>query len=623
MSEEPTQALPAPVQTTRVLSGRYRVDSLIGRGGMASVYRGYDETLGRTVAIKILRSDFAHDNTFRTRFRLEAQAASRMAHPSIVRVYDAGEDLDDDGAGGTRHTPFIIMELVRGTLLKDIISSGPVPTDDAARYVDGILEALEYSHRAGVVHRDIKPANVMVTDHGQVKVMDFGIARAVSDTSATVAETTTILGTASYFSPEQAQGDAVDARADIYSTGIVLYELLTGRPPFRGDSPVAVAYQHVREAPVPPSRVDENAPPQLDPIVLRALAKDPAQRFADAATFREELDAALDGKSMTKRQLAVLTDQLYGAQQQQQAETEHTLTQLSSDNGIRRTQSGPPIAWVWAAVALLVALVAAVVFWVVTQDPLELRAADSVEVADVTDMTYERAAQELEGAELSVTRASEPHDTVEEGVVIRTDPAAGTPVTPGASIEVVVSQGEQLVAVPELVGLSEQAAREALEGAGLQLGRLTPVNDPENSAGTVLSAEIESDAVAKGDEVLDGAVVDLTVASGRVTVNNFADPNSFTVESAKAELEALQLTVEVVDDDTCEAETTPTVHTQSVVGDVTVGSSVTLYTCTGDGSAADDENSSGGSEGNSNGNGNGNGNGKDKDKKPEEGLDAH
>ena len=191
----------------RVLAGRYRVDELIGHGGMAKVYRGYDLTLGRAVAIKILDPELARDNAFRTRFRLEAQSASRMSHPSIVRVYDAGDPSTTDSS--TDEPPYIIMELISGTLLKDIIAKGPVPVEDAVRYVDGILEALDYSHRAGVVHRDIKPGNVMVTDKGQVKVMDFGIARAVSDSSSTVAETTQIIGTAAYFSPEQAKGEPV------------------------------------------------------------------------------------------------------------------------------------------------------------------------------------------------------------------------------------------------------------------------------------------------------------------------------------------------------------------------------------------------------------------------------
>ncbi|WP_281167311.1 Stk1 family PASTA domain-containing Ser/Thr kinase [Microbacterium indicum] len=575
MADEPTQAVQSPVQQ-RILSGRYRVDSLIGRGGMASVYRGYDLTLGRTVAIKILRKDLSGDNTFRTRFRLEAQAASRMSHPSIVRVYDAGEDLEDDGFGGTTHTPFIVMELVRGTLLKDVLNDGAVGADDAARYVDGILEALEYSHRAGVVHRDIKPGNVMITDAGQVKVMDFGIARAVSDTSSTVAETTTILGTAAYFSPEQAKGDPVDARADLYSTGIVLYELLTGQVPFRGDSPVAVAYQHVREAPVAPSQTNPDSPAQLDPIVLRALAKDPNQRFSNAASFREALDRALDGKRLSERQLAALSDELYGERTQQQAQTEHTLAQLATENGSARTQAGPPVAWVWAGVILVVALIAAVVIWVVRMDPLDLRAADTVDVSNVVGGSWDRAQSDLEGDGLTANRVDEPSDTVPEGVVISTDPASGTSVAIGSTVDVTVSEGPQLVEVPALAGMSEDDARSAITDLGLQVGRITPENDAEADAGTVLTASAEGDGLDEGDEISAGSTVDLTVASGRVTV---VDLSGSTVDFATSQLEGLHLTVKTDDDPTCVVEDPPTVHTQSHVGDVAVGSTVTLYTC--------------------------------------------
>ncbi|MGO1838499.1 Stk1 family PASTA domain-containing Ser/Thr kinase [Microbacterium gubbeenense] len=594
MSDEPTQAMSAPVQEERVLSGRYRVDSLIGKGGMASVYRGYDLTLGRTVAIKILSRELASDNTFRTRFRLEAQAASRMAHPSIVRVYDAGEDLDDDGMGGTTHTPFIVMELVRGRLLKDVIAQDSVSTDDAASYVDGILEALEFSHRAGVIHRDIKPANIMVTDDGHVKVMDFGIARAVSDTSATVAETTTILGTAAYFSPEQAKGEPVDLRADIYSTGVVLYELLTGRPPFIGDSPVSVAYQHVREAPIPPTKVVKTAPPQLDPVVMRALAKDPEQRFADAATFREELDAALDGKTMSRRQLAILTDELYGEGQQLHTENEHTLTQLSSDNGVTRTQSGPPVAWVWAAIVLLIALVAAVAFWVVKTDPLELRAADTVSVTDVSGWNEEAAVEELEGAGLKVRVVTDPSNEVAEGTAIETDPASGTSLTIGAPIEVHISGGPLMATIPELVGLSEDAARDAISGVeGLSLGKILPVNDAEAAAGAVLTAEVDGSAVAAGDEILQGATVDLTVATGRITVRNV---EGLAIDAITSELEGMGLTVKIAEDSHCEATETPIVSKQDpAAGDVPIKSTVTLTKCTGEDSESGSEGS--GSEG--------------------------
>ena len=585
MTDDPTEAIGTPTQAERILSGRYRVDALIGRGGMASVYRGYDLTLGRTIAIKILRSDLAQDNTFRTRFRLEAQAASRMAHPSIVRVYDAGEDLDDDGAGGTTHTPYIIMELVRGRLLKDVIAAGPVSADDAAGYIDGILEALEYSHRAGVVHRDIKPANVMVDDDGQIKVMDFGIARAVSDTSATVAETTTILGTAAYFSPEQAQGAPVDARADLYSTGVVLYELLAGRPPFVGNSPVAVASQHVRDAPIPPTQVGDDVPAQLDPVVLRALAKDPAQRFPDAATFREALDAALDGRAPSQRQLTHLTEELYGAGQRARNEVAHTLTQLSSETGTTRTQSGPPVAWIWAAIALVIALIVAVGYWVVRTDPLDLRAADTVDVADVSGWSLEAATAELEGRGLEVTLSSEPSDTVAADIVIGTDPAAGVSLVTGATVEIVVSAGPLMAEIPELEGGSEDAAREAIDGVeGLMLGRVFPQNEPGVERGTVLNAQVDGSDVESGDEVLQGSSVDLTVATGRVTVE---DLTGFTIDAAKRILEEdLQLDVEIEKDDNCEESDLVTKQDPGV-GDVQIDETVTLTRCSGDGDFVD------------------------------------
>lgn len=585
MTDDPTEAIGTPTQAERILSGRYRVDALIGRGGMASVYRGYDLTLGRTIAIKILRSDLAQDNTFRTRFRLEAQAASRMAHPSIVRVYDAGEDLDDDGSGGTTHTPYIIMELVRGRLLRDVIAAGPVSADDAAGYIDGILEALEYSHRAGVVHRDIKPANVMIDDDGQVKVMDFGIARAVSDTSATVAETTTILGTAAYFSPEQAQGAPVDARADLYSTGVVLYELLTGRPPFVGNSPVAVASQHVRDAPVPPTQVGDDVPAQLDPVVLRALAKDPAQRFPDAATFREALDAALDGRAPSQRQLTHLTEELYGAGQRARNEVAHTLTQLSSDTGTTRTQSGPPVAWIWAAIALVIALIIAVGYWVVRTDPLDLRAADTVDVADVSGWSLEAATAELEGRGLDVTLSSEPSDTVAADIVIGTDPAAGVSVGTGATVEIVVSAGPLMAEIPELEGDSEDAAREAIDDVeGLMLGRVFPQNEPGVERGTVLNAQVGGSDVEPGYEVLQGSSVDLTVATGRVTVE---DLTGFTIDAAKRILEEeLQLAVEVEKDGTCEKSDLVTKQDPGV-GDVQIDETVTLTRCSGDADIVD------------------------------------
>lgn len=556
----------------RVLAGRYRVGELIGHGGMAKVYRGYDLTLGRDVAIKILDPELARDTAFRTRFRLEAQSASRMSHPSIVRVYDAG----DPSAPGddANDPPYIVMELIGGTLLKDIIARGPVPVEDAIRYVDGILEALDYSHRAGVVHRDIKPGNVMVTDRGQVKVMDFGIARAVSDSSSTVAETTQIIGTAAYFSPEQAKGEPVDARADLYSTGVVLYELLTGRQPFRGESPVAVAYQHVSETPVPPTEVNEDAPPVLDPIVLRALAKDPYQRFPDAAHFRAALDSAVSGATPTRKEIGALTSELYGPSPRQAQETARSLRQLSTDTTMARTQSGPPVAWIWAGVALLAVLLASVLFWVwtISMRPDEVPA-DSRTVPDLVNVSAERAQDDLGELDLASKIVLESSSDIVEGNVIRTDPEAGTAVTQGDTVTVYVSSGKETVVVPTLEGLSLDAAKQALTQAGLQLGTVIQRNDKGLAADTVMEASEAADA-----EVAPETAVNLVVASGRMTLT---DVTGWTLTAATAELERIGLVATPVELTDCAANNPPTVAAMSVApGDVPIGSTVELRYCT-------------------------------------------
>jgi serine/threonine protein kinase len=562
-------------EESRIIAERYRVGELIGHGGMAKVYRGYDMTLGRDIAIKILDPDLARDTAFRTRFRMEAQAASRMSHPSIVRVFDAGDPSSSGGAGATSE-PYIIMELVSGRLLKDIIAEGPVPADDAIRYVDGILEALDYSHRAGVVHRDIKPGNVMITDSGKVKVMDFGIARAVSDSSSTVAETTQILGTAAYFSPEQAKGEPVDGRTDVYSTGVVLYELLTGRQPFRGDSPVAVAYQHVSEAPLAPTEVNEDAPPALDPIVLRALAKDPYQRYPDAASFRLALDSAMSGKAPTKKELGALTSELYGPSPRQAQETARSLRQLSTDTTMTRTQSGPPVAWIWAGVALLAVLLVSVLLWVLMMPRTEQTPATAREVPDLIDVSYERAQDELLDLDLQSSIVYEANPSIAEDNVIRTDPVAGQSVKVGQRVTLYVSTGAETVEVPSLVGLSQAAAKQALNDVGLELGSVTPKSDPASQADTVL----EVTNVKEGAQVPPKTVVNLVVANGRVALRNV---EGWTVDAAVAELEKLGLTAIKTESADCPATNPATVSSMSAApGDVPVHSEVELRYCTGE-----------------------------------------
>src|SRR6266542_714810 len=276
---------------TRCLGGRYELDGVIGRGGMAEVYRACDTRLDRMVAVKTLRADLAREQSFQERFRREAQSAASLNHPSIIAVYDTGEDMADGVP-----VPYIVMEYADGRTLGDLLHDGRrLLVQRCLEIVDGVLRALKHSHDNNIVHRDIKPANVMLTPSGDVKVMDFGIARALSGGQATITQTAQVIGTAQYMSPEQARGERVDERSDLYSTGCLLYELLTGRPPFSGGSPVAIAYQHVRENPVPPSQVDPEIPRWADAIVLKAMAKAPADRYQNAAEMRADIQRVMSG----------------------------------------------------------------------------------------------------------------------------------------------------------------------------------------------------------------------------------------------------------------------------------------------------------------------------------------
>ncbi|NRG42174.1 Stk1 family PASTA domain-containing Ser/Thr kinase [Rathayibacter sp. VKM Ac-2835] len=561
----------------RLIAGRYQVGPRLGRGGMSEVYLGTDTRLGRTVAIKELKLSLSSDSAFRLRFRQEAQSASRMSHPTIVRVFDAGEEvsLDDNGAESRR--PFIVMEHIEGRLLKDVIAEGPVDVDEAVRITEGILTALEYSHRAGVVHRDIKPGNIMLTPSGQVKVMDFGIARAVSDSAATVAQTTAILGTAAYFSPEQAKGEQVDARSDLYSAGIVLFELLTGRAPFRGDTPVAVAYQHVSETPPAPSSINPAVSPALDGVVARALSKDRYERFQGAAEFRDDLRDAAAGRLPDHRPIDELTTSLFAARGGGMNDSELALRQLAEDNSIVRTQRRPPVLWIWSSIVVLAVIVAALVIWVLTLQPTTTLPSQSREVPALTGTSYDSAQSTLTELDLVASQLAEFDDTVPAGEVIRTDPGSGTIVAPETVIRVYVSQGPQPVAVPETAGSTLEEAIAALTGAGFSEGSQTRQNSPTVPADVVLSSTPDG-----GQQLEPGTQVDLVVSSGQVTLPDLVGQTLSTALATLAS-EQLQLIGEEAPDETCESvRANPPITTQSVApGDVPQGSTIELGFCAG------------------------------------------
>jgi serine/threonine-protein kinase len=493
----------------RLLGGRYELDGVVGRGGMAEVYRARDLRLDRIVAVKTLREDLARDQTFQARFRREAQSAASLNHPSIVAVYDTGEDM-----AGPSPVPYIVMEYVDGRTLRDLLREDRrLLPERAMEITDGTLRALEYSHRNGIVHRDIKPGNVMLTRAGDVKVMDFGIARAVSDAQATMTQTAQVIGTAQYLSPEQARGERVDARSDLYSTGCLLYELLTGRPPFTGDSPVAIAYQHVRENPIPPSRVDPEIPGWADAIVLTAMAKDPGDRYQSAAEMHQDIQRALSGMPIAAPTRA---DMYAGTRAMAPG-----MMPAGSTSAIPAYRYGPEDqppdgegrrrGWLWAIIALVAALVLGGGFYVFNYVSSH---GGSISVPSVAGKTVTKAENLIVEAKLLVgPEIKQADETVKAGHVIKASPAEGTLVPPNSKVTLYVSTGPPQKQVPSVVGKSEQDAEQALSQAGFNVGKITTDSNSTEPALTVLQQ-----SPGGGSQAKPGTSVDLTVSGGAVKV---------------------------------------------------------------------------------------------------------
>jgi eukaryotic-like serine/threonine-protein kinase len=455
----------------RLLGGRYELDGIVGRGGMAEVYRARDIRLDRIVAVKTLREDLARDQTFQARFRREAQSAASLNHPSIVAVYDTGED----DTGGS-HIPYIVMEYVDGRTLRDLLREDRrLLPERALEITDGVLRALDYSHRNGIVHRDIKPGNVMLTRDGKVKVMDFGIARAVSDAQATMTQTAQVIGTAQYLSPEQARGERVDARSDLYSTGCLLYELLTGRPPFLGDSPVAIAYQHVRENPVPPSRVDPEVPQWADAIVLRAMAKDPRDRYQSAAEMRQDIQRALQGVPVAAPRTAAYgtATQRVGPATAMAGTGAMSDYQYGSDDGYPPEEKErrwlPIVLWI-AGVLVVLGVVGGVAYAILGGG------SSSHAVPQVNGLTLTKAQQEITAAGLKYTVQKEPSSTVPVDIVISTSPPNGNVVPAGSQVVLVVSTGPKKASVPNVKHDTVSEATDKLKAAGFQVSVQTAGN---------------------------------------------------------------------------------------------------------------------------------------------------
>ena len=522
----------------RLLGDRYELEGVVGRGGMAEVYQARDLRLDRTVAIKTLRTDLARDQTFQARFRREAQSAASLNNPTIVAVYDTGEDLSTG-------VPFIVMEFVDGRTVRDLLIEGHrLLPERTLEIVSGVLRALEYSHQAGIVHRDIKPGNVMVTRNGDIKVMDFGIARAMNDNQATMTQTAQVIGTAQYLSPEQARGERVDARSDLYSTGCLMYELLTGRPPFTGDSPVAIAYQHVRENPVPPSQRDPSLPPWADSIVLKAMAKSPGDRYQSAAEMLADIQRAASGMQVAASMPPATRLDYYPQRTQQMgpgtmmgaaptAVTPYQQTGYQTgyqqpygyngggqDGGDTEQRRGGRrwLPWLIAGLVVLAAVVVALVL-------LHGSSGSGIFVPQVDGESWTTAQAQIKAEGLNPVEVKQNSTSVQSGRVIGTSPANGNSIAKGGTVTVDVSIGVANITLPNLQGIQASTAETELKTLGFQ--NVVPATD---TSSTLPSGEVDHTSPVAGSYPPNTQIT-LYVSGGGVAVPNVVNQTSVVAQS--------------------------------------------------------------------------------------------
>ncbi|WP_033436270.1 Stk1 family PASTA domain-containing Ser/Thr kinase [Saccharothrix sp. NRRL B-16314] len=559
------------MSTPRLLSNRYELGETLGYGGMSEVHKGRDVRLGRDVAIKVLRADLARDTQFQERFRREAQNSAALNHPAIVAVYDTGETQTEYGP-----LPYIVMEFVDGRTLRDIVKTqGPLSGKRAMEVMADVSAALDFSHRHGIVHRDVKPANVMITRAGAVKVMDFGIARAVHDGQAAVTQTAAVIGTAQYLSPEQARGEAVDGRSDVYASGCVLFELLTGEPPFTGDSPVAVAYQHVREEPKSPSSLNPKVTPALDSIVLKAMAKGPANRYQSAAEMRADLVRVLSGQRpsapavMTPEDRTAVLNQTSSprtevassggrhrpAQQRDEPDDYDPLAEEEAERKARRKK-----AIMVTVVVLLCIAVLALATWITTtlmnSGDGNNAATEKVPVPALVGKQQTVAQADLEALELRwvvemlpCQPGPEPTCTADQiGKVISSDPPANREVEKRTEIKLVIGTNPQPAPVPDVMNLLPQDAQKKLSAEGwvYQQATETVETDDPNLVGKVVEQ-----SPASGTTAPKGSAITVKLGKAPETIQ-LPDVTGQTLENARATLEGSGFKVQTKEVDSLE-----------------------------------------------------------------------
>jgi serine/threonine-protein kinase len=487
----------------QVFTGRYQIARHLARGGMAEVYLARDLLLDRPVALKVLFPEFSTDRSFVERFRREARAAANLNHPNIVAVYDWGEE------GGTY---FIVMEYVEGRTLRDVIrGEGPLHPNRAAEIGADIAAALEFAHRRGVIHRDVKPGNVLIS--GTVKVTDFGIARA-NDPQENLTQTGAVMGTAGYFSPEQAQGLPLDPRSDVYSLGVVLYEMVTGRPPFTGDSPVAIAYQHVRESPVPPSLHNPDVPAAFEAVVMKAMAKNVADRYGSAAELRADLLRFSQGQPVGAKPLVAADDAtaaVAATRVQPSVDGTRSMPRPADATAVEEQEPRRRTGTYFVVLVVLLAVLAGLLVLLARQ--LGLGGTSTVTVPQVVGKAQADAESELRGAGLKPKAVTvENDDPNNVGKVVEQSPGPGEKLDKGSTVTIRVSQGPPQVDVPDVRNRKQQTAREILTGQGFQVDVVTQPDDK------VPSDTVIDQSPAGGTKAAKGSKVTLTVSSGPAPV---------------------------------------------------------------------------------------------------------
>ncbi|WP_253465301.1 Stk1 family PASTA domain-containing Ser/Thr kinase [Paenarthrobacter sp. A20] len=587
-----------PVSSQRILNARYELGELIGRGGMADVYRGTDTLLGRTIAVKVLRADLARDPQFQARFKREAQAVAALNHPSIVAIFDTGEYSVPGGPGEDVRVPYIVMEYVAGRTLRDMIKANELGVENSIGFTLGVLAALEYSHRAGIVHRDIKPANVMVcADTGDVKVMDFGIARAMADSAATMTQTQAVVGTAQYLSPEQARGETVDARSDLYSAGCLLYELLTSRPPFVGDSPVSVAYQHVREIPDMPSAHNPDVSEALDSVLAKALQKSRTDRFQDAASFRRALRAASNGipvpamppseaptdpndlvdqddpatQILSSTAVGFLAADQARDEPADQPQEEPLPLGLPPERERTAGQNKRRRTWIATLVIFTLIVLAGGGFWLYSLMNLQPPPPAKIAVPVVANMSESQAIQELYSAKLVPKSVREASDSVAKDMTIGTSPTAGSMLDQDAEVVLKISSGPNSVTIPaDIVGRTESDARDALRRLGIT-GDIVTVR---THSATVPIGLVINTGPAPGGAIAISTKVELQVSSGKVLMPQLI---GLPLAEAEASLKTNGLPMVVAEQENSEvAPGTVTAQSETFNTEVDQGKSVTI-----------------------------------------------